>query len=145
MYKQTRLVLGALGMTALIVGPASGQSIKHLVDSSTLSEFCSSAGLGSTSRVSLSTASGSIKGSIRCEAEDIQVSALEDENNEEIRSDSRSRFEGEDDGDHRGRNRGPGSANSGRDHDDDDDDDHDDDDHDDDDHDDDDHDDDDDD
>jgi len=76
MNKSIVTLVAAAGVLALQVGVVEAKSIKNLLDSTQLSSFCSSAGVGSTSMVSLKLPDAtSAVGSVHCEKDDLIASS----------------------------------------------------------------------
>ena len=76
MNKSIVTLMAAAGVLALQVGVVEAKSIKGLLSSSQVSSFCSSAGVGSTTMVSLKLPdASSVVGSVHCEKDDLEASA----------------------------------------------------------------------
>lgn len=97
-----------LATTALVAVPsyANADSINDQVPAESLAAYCQEQGVGSETQATLTLADGtSVTGSIECEAEDLSVSALDDdeagevEDEEDEEDDEGEEDEGDDDDD----------------------------------------------
>lgn len=79
MPKFTYVAVATIALFAGAPSLASAASVKELVSESALADFCSNAGIGSETAVSVELSNGSnVSGTIRCEAEDLVVGDVDD-------------------------------------------------------------------
>ena len=85
MLKFTYMAVATVALLAGAPSLASAKSVKELVSESTLADFCSDAGVGSDTAVSVELSDGSsVSGTIQCEEEDLVVGDIDDASADDI-------------------------------------------------------------